>query len=520
MDDMKFISKFWQNGLDALLDKLKNSSKIYEPNDFKFTEQLIYSILNHYSDIVLKNTFEDAFDDIGYDIDNDCTDFDLRFLSMPIVWQEIVLIVFLALQLHRYVENNSRVVSLGESPLKLVFIQQILTKQAHFSNILQKNGLAFNVDYTYFPASSLSSFIRLSDMKPNDIFNSQIEFNLDVFITDYITEIINGLSDNILSHFTLFRIDPLYIINEKQNVYIQDRAESYKTLITLFCFYEAMCRKQDLNLNQRLIFYDKFYIVTFDCKNNSQKKEDAIVIDRLNNILYRLITKKTDIITKKEYHFIANNYYFSNIEQTHNYLFCIQRDYNFFDSQSNLIDKVVNFLTVPEKTNNYARCMKLCRISPNDNKCIEEIRGKYIYDKKNNLKQSGKDGYNCNIINLCLMIFINQLGPEYVSNIIYNLENISLDKLFVNQTNFDEFHTEILDLNNILNQNNVIGNIINTKKIKYKLGLIKNKIHNLLQTGLLSACCYELPLIKQPDVIKIDKEKMDRIRNIKSKLKL
>jgi hypothetical protein len=526
MDDIKFISKIGENDLNALLDKLQNSTKIYEPIDFKFTEHLIDSILKNYSDNVLKNTFEDAFKEIGYDalnsyIEGECETFHTRFLNLPLVWQEIVLLVFMALQLHRYVENNSRVVSLGESPLKLVFIQQLLTEQQHFSNTLKKNGLAFNVDYTYFPISSLSYFVSTSQVtssewKSNDILNSKIEFNLDIFISDNITKIINALSDGLLSHFALFRIDPLYIINEKQNIYIQDRAESYKTLITLFCFYEAMCRKQDLDLNQRKIFYDKFYIVTFDSKDNLLINQDAIIIHRINNFLYRLITKRTDTITEKEYHFIPKNYYYSNVVKDPD--FCIKRDYNLFSNQHNLIAKVITFISVPEQTFNYARCMKSCKLSY-DHKCIQEIRDNYIHDKKSfNLKQKGEDGYNCNIINLCLMIFINKLGPEYISNIIYNLDNISLEKLNINQTNFDEFHTEILDCYNKLNHSNVIENIINNKAINDKFVSIKKKIQNLLDTGLLGPCNYELPLIKKTNVIKIDKEKMDRIMKIKSKL--
>ena len=300
------------------INYLKETQEIVMPNEFSIEDDFIKPIETNYFNIFV-SSFEKGFDYFGYDlidsrdeyletIKEECFKFNINFLSLPLIWQEIVILIYLALQLHKYVDNNSRVVALGESPLKLVFIQQILNFQPELTNILKENGMATNVKYSYFPISSLSTYtIQILNRKKNsDIFNIEVDFNLDVFIENII-EISQNMNDQIISHFILFQLDPLTIIKNNKPIYFQDRAETYMSLITLMCFYDGMCDKQKISLQQRHLLYEKLYFITFDYKENKVIEKNQIIINRINNFLYRLITKKTDIIAQDKFHFIQQN---------------------------------------------------------------------------------------------------------------------------------------------------------------------------------------------------------------------
>ena len=489
------------------LQILKDTPKIYLPIDFNenITVELIQYIKDKYKSLI-KQTLIETFTRFGdeliqYDPNADYEDEDLEFinkeytvpfLNLPILWQEIIILLYFSLQIHRKVENNSRVVALGESPLKLVYIQQILITQPHFISILRDNNLATDVEYNYFPISKLSSFIISKHLEVNNIFNPRTDFNLDMFLETGVKYITDRVNDKVLEHFLLFKLDPLSIISDQHaKIYFQDRAEKYKTIIVLISFYDKMCDIQQLTLEQRLILYSKIFIIGFDTKPLSREVSEQIILERINNFFYQLITKDKNPVNKSEYHFIQQNY--NIIDNGINR--CLQNDFNLFTNQDNLLYKLIGFLTVPEMSYNNSRCIQSCPINnPTYGKsCTDEIKRNLEISGELHFKQTGVESENCNVINLCLMIFINELGPEYLSNMIQNIDKINLDQLFLNQTNFHDLNTLITQLvSEKVYNNNILNHMLMNKLIIE--AVIKKIMEYIIQNGIFVPCRYVIPL--------------------------
>ena len=191
------------------------------------------------------------------------------------------------------VGNTSRVVSLGESPSKLVFIQELLSRHPSYKRVLEKYGFATNVEYTFFPAS------RLAFGESTDIVH---RLNLDISTcirnADDRARIVNDRSfsaprwDDILSHFMLFKMDPASIIAEGKNIYIQDRCEGYTSICAILYIYNKLCYMQDITHAQRLELFERLYILGFDSKNlrdDARNETDRIKIERVNIFFYQII---------------------------------------------------------------------------------------------------------------------------------------------------------------------------------------------------------------------------------------
>ena len=156
---------------DQLFKNLETSSVIYDPsyyqtlpNKFKVetfkhgdvieeSVSLFESVKDKYI-ALMRETFLKTME---LPFDMGCSyDYSFNILTIPIFWQDIVVLIYMALCLHRYVTDNSRVIAIGESPLKLVFIQQVLNMMPELNEIFKKNKMASNnIDYKYFPISGL-----------------------------------------------------------------------------------------------------------------------------------------------------------------------------------------------------------------------------------------------------------------------------------------------------------------------------------------------------------------------------
>jgi hypothetical protein len=484
---------------------LKNTSKIYEPEDYleELSSGLISDIETNYKyliDTILEKTLTDFGNEFihfdpsaNFNEQENCTEeYTYKFLLLPIFWQEIIALIVMALHLHKNVEENSRVIALGESPLKLVFIQQVLHTMPELTDVLKKNNMSTDIDYTYLPVSRLSYLLKTGDWGMNNIFDTKSDFNMSTFIENEIPKYSNILyQEKILDHFLIFRLDPQSIIGDNKKIYFQDRAESYKTLISLICIYDAMCDMQQLTIEDRDLLYQNFYIIGFDNKSISKLDDDTKIVRRINKFLYRMITKKNKKkIPEADWHFIQFNFNFDR--ETQNKYNCIRNDFNLFSNQYHLIDKMTTFLTTPEKTFNNSRCVKSCDILHFiKNDCAEEIQKGLSDTGIFPLKQKDNTGDNCNIINLCLMIFIQKLGPEYISNIINNLDNIK-DDIFINKMDFSNVNKEIIDYINGRYNNNILNNILGNKLIIHH---IQKYVNTFITThGVFGPCTYRLPL--------------------------
>ena len=426
-------------------------------------------------------------------------DYSFNILTIPIFWQDIVVLIYMSLCLHRYVTDNSRVIAIGESPLKLVFIQQVLNMMPELNEIFKKNKMASNnIDYTYFPISGLGSYIntrfwtRKSDDSNIFTVKKDITFNLNYFI-DNMKSIREKFNTQIFDHFKLFNLDPRYIIANK-NIYFEDRMEGYKTLIILICFYDQMCVIQNLTPDERQQFYKKLYFIGFDSKSVEKTENDRIIIDRINKFLYKTITNQDPPEKIEEPHFIQRNFDpIKNEELDNDDDYCGKENFNIFSNQRDLHFKMFTFLTIPENTNNKSRCAKSCDMRWPD--CPLDIQTKFNTTNEFQLKDTTENvGENCNIMNLFIMLLINELGPAYISNIITNLDNIN-DDIFINSMDFTEINRQILAFMNeqkLVYNNNIIHNIKHTRIITRD---VYEKMEEfILKNGLFSKCTYQLPL--------------------------
>jgi hypothetical protein len=485
MDTQKFI------------EILEKTDKIYEPDDFTY-DLLRYQILDNsietYYVNLINETLKKSLSNLEVDLKHGCRNYIYSFFILPVYWQEIVIIIYLALQLYKRVDNNSRIISLGESPLKLVFIQQIINTQPEFIDILKRYGLYKNIQFTYYPISQLSIILMTHGYIEQYFNSSDQDLSLDNLIISsdmkkLIDEIID-IKDNIYYHFRLFDIDPLSILKSKKKIYFQDRAESYKSIIVIIIFYHVMCDVQHITDEQRLELYELLYIIGFDYKHAENIENDRVKILKINQFFYRLITKKTNTITEDSFHFKQTNYRYKPLKYD-----CSADGFRLFQNQKNLMTKVFSFLTTPEKTLNKSRCIITCSLE--DSYCVKFLLQDSVDNegKVLSLKQNGQlDGKNCNMINLFLMNSIYKLGPSYIENIIKNLDNIDETRLFDNVINFDTLNQEIYDIMNKTKSASVLTSWFVNKVNQNKI--IKKINEFILSNGIFADCAYNIPLIK------------------------
>jgi hypothetical protein len=157
---------------------------------------------------------------------------------------------------------------------------------------------------------------------------------------------------------------------------------------------------------------------------------------------------------------------------------------------------MIGFLTIPEKSYNDSRCAKTCPINHSiylNESCTENIKKNYDLFSELHFKQSGVEGENCNLINLCLMIFINEIEPQYLSNMIQNLDNINVEQLFENRNTYESINREILDImDERSNSPNILNRIVVNKLLSKK---VTNKIIKfIIENGLFGPCRYVIPI--------------------------
>jgi hypothetical protein len=466
--------------------KLDDAPFIYHASDYYssgITPDIVNVVKTQYNRLINKTVIESLskFGSDQYESESDnATTYVRTFLNIPICWQEIIILLYLSLKLHRLVENNSRVVSLGESPSKLVFIEEVLVTHPAYKNILEKHGFATDIEYTFFPISGLSTDM---DRVDHDMFD------LDLDLSSCIHNVESSLRQvdlPILEHFALFKLDPRSIVMGEKNIYIQDRCESYRSTFKLMSYYNKMCDMQKLLPDERLQLFERLYIIGFDAKDQHAVEKDRLIVQRLNIFFYQIITKQRTELTPDKYHFIQQNYpvFKNNIENIRS------NDFNIFMNQHSLFEKVLTFLTTPENTLNDSRCVRSCSVSVKDHDCFTEVKKTYDTDGQLHEKQPGTTGNNCNLINLCLMLFINELGDDYIEIFIVNLDKIDSEILFyLNDHTFDTLNDEILEFVNHQTYNsNLLNNILNTKSAIHE---INAKIDQFLnRDGLFSPCRY------------------------------
>jgi hypothetical protein len=497
----------------SVVSSLANSNDIKLPPYYlhkfiKDAPKLVDNIKNKYKQLIF-GTLKEFLNESGFllttEPDDDGSDEYLdtvyvqKMISLPLFWQDIIALVYMSLELYRNIRNNSYIISLGESPLKLVFIQQILNTIPEIKNVLLENGMSTDVEFGYFPLSGLSGK-DINSLGISYILDTKRDLDskeMDIFI-DSFKRLDSQKADSVLEHFKLFSLDPLSIILGGRNVYFEDRCETYSSLTVFIYLYSEMCRLQGLNNIDRDLLYSRLFIIGFD--NKADISNDLLIVNRINYLLCKIITGRSKMIDKMEKHFIQINFNSINKKQYN----LRSDDFSLFTNQRDVVSKLFQFMTTPENTYNRSRCLLSKKIMSPMREDSEQLKDTI------NIKQSGRLGINCNIINLSLMIFINELAKNgLISNIITNIDRIDNNSLFYNNTDTSNVDKLIIDtFNNNRDElqfvfgNNILNNLLSIKGVVMEQQEINREIVKILSSdnsplilnSVFRECVYRLPL--------------------------
>ena len=170
-------------------------------------------------------------------------------------------------------DNNSLILSLGESPCKLVFAQSLF-----YNNITTKQLIS---DYKNIPEIIEFQYLPLSNVrhygKPLTTAKNIMGHNGEAIYS--CMGVSNDILDIYLQHFMNHKLDPKSIIENKMDKFITvDRVESYKSICSYIFIYFSMAIKQNLSDEQKIILINKFKIVGF----NGSYEDDPQVIIKCN----------------------------------------------------------------------------------------------------------------------------------------------------------------------------------------------------------------------------------------------
>ena len=430
-----------------------------------------------------------------------------KFLAFPLFWKDYICMFYIALKQFSKIKDNSRVICLGESPMKIVFIQEFFLKNENIKKSLIDNKYSTNISFDYFSMSRLQSGINYlysteykKDQYANlyDLFlkgnflaiNTKI---IEMFITN-IKDVLGYLNDGgnkkykealikIHAHFSHWKLNPRYLLEQNKPVYFEDRCESYSSVLGLIYLYIQLCNKEGFTREERIRFYNLFYIVGFDNKDesNASYKQDESKLYSINYLMYYLfcspipgkayeelneeerknieieaVNLEFDSITKNKlemsnYHFIQINYYnrskYKNgDDQNVDDYFIEEIGKDLFFNQKDSLRKNINFLSVPEFGINSTRCIQGVNLYISSISQLNEFND-ITYDAVTNVKQQGEPGINCNLFNFFIIYYLTTLASSptsILSDMIFHLKTDSIDEqeLFNNSTyNEDIFGT-------------------------------------------------------------------------------
>ena len=430
-----------------------------------------------------------------------------KFLAFPLFWKDYICMFYIALKQFSKIKDNSRIICLGESPMKIVFIQEFFLKNETIKKSLIDNNYSTNVSFDYFSMSRLQTGInslypaayikqKYSNLYTLFMNGNFLEINtkiIEIFIKKD-KDVLGYLNDGgntkykealikIYAHFSYWKLNPRYILEQNKPVYFEDRCESYTSVLGLIYLYIQLCNKEGFTREERKRFYNLFYIVGFDNKDESTAayKQDESKLYGINYLMYYLFSspipgkaydelseeEKTnfeidalnlefDSMTKNKlemsnYHFIQINYYNNSKykngdDQNVDEYFIEEIGKDLFFSQKDSLRKNINFLSVPEFGINGTRCIQGVNLYTSGS--TDEYND-IIYTGVTNVKQQGEPGINCNLFNFFIIYYLNKLAStpnSILSDMISYLKTDSVDEqeIFNNSTyNEDIFGTVI-----------------------------------------------------------------------------
>ena len=477
--------------LSNYLLKSKNFSKnyVYEKNN--------EIILNEYKTEVLRSYFIKDKNNLLNPKNNEENNDVYDKIGAPIFLQEFYYIFYLALKIIKtYYKNNSCIISLGESPAKLVMTQSFFYDDSDVKKILNpdvkkilnpdvkkilnpdeypsKDKYPSNIDFKYLPLSGLSWY-ALNNKSEINLAHRTVEESINILKKQINNEDIEKFE----SYLKIYLLDPRSIISTNKKYIFLDRVESCNTTITLFYIYSELILRQKLTEEQKQKFITQFKLVGFDGFDDYYSERELIE-KRINNIIKinKILYKNIDTTN------IFSFYKIKKYDYVHQYTPKILRKIltNYY-----IVDNIIIFMSLPEKIFISSRCLKSFKIRNKSLQRIETLQ-KNILKIKNN-----KKSYNCNLINLILYkMFLRFKSDSSLENLIINLDNIDekkFSKLEENSVELRRFKSNIK-----ANSKSDIYNLLNDNIKEYLINHFDKYIHN---TIFDSKGTYVIPLKSQ-----------------------
>lgn len=389
-------------------------------------------------------------------------------------------------------KSNSHIISLGESPGKIVMIQSFFYKDTDTLSKLNSTGMyPTNLTFGYFPLSGLSKYaISRYDDSTEDLASidlTRLKYYLDTNISDM-------LINKYLKYFKKYSLDPESIIQTDKNYIFLDRCELYRTVVSFIYIYYKIIIKQNLTKEQINKFLNQFKIVGFDGnydsfttttrRNNKIYDFIKILYGSLINNINKYDRKLFQFYTIKIYETETRENIYKFVKSNKNITGRLTKKYNYIYINYAIPNNIINFLSLPEHLEIGSRCIKSRKINTLKNENIDNIN---ISKIKNNLNSQ-----NCNLFNIVLYLFFsiikNKENNESLYYLIYNLDKIDEFKISSLYTEFLDpllFNQEksikdiILDI--LENDTNTIFDINSKYIIPIKKVTTKNNLFNAVR---------------------------------------
>ena len=421
--------------IDHYLKIMKESKQLLNYNYFNSINKINYDKFLIYYKKLMDDTFILRFNNrLNRNLVNILGYVGLRF------WQEYYYLFYLSLKIIKKYTDNSNIIGIGESPMKLIFSQSLFYKDQYIKeNYLNKNGYPANLTFNYLPLSGLSQFsYRRDPTYYNNIFyEKKSSISKDSIIDEIIRLLGSQLPESKISDYQKYlekmKYDPRTIIESQQPKFIfVDRGETFNTTRTFLYLYKSILLSQykpEEYEDKLQIFISKFKLITFDGAYDQQEIL-ASTLDLINRFCIKLfgtsniyehylINLPSDIV--KIQHILPEENPIT--KYTKNWFF-----------QFVIPDSVINFLAIPEQ-------MYL------DTRCINSIKIEDLASATENVKDQKKASTNCNLSNLIIFIIFNKLKDDKsLLTLIKNLNFVDENKLSIlneNSLNLELFSSDI-----------------------------------------------------------------------------
>jgi hypothetical protein len=353
-------------------------------------------------------------------------------------WKDFFYLFYLALNIIKEYKSNSIIISLGESPAKLVFVQSLFCNDDDINNKLKIKNYPTDLNFKYLPLSKLSKLLLTypngDELKPfiNKLYVYHRNFLKDVKYNYAKTiELMNSnynktIECNFKNYIINANLDIRNIIASDKNIIFVDRAERLNTAAALFFLYTKLNTWVTLLPEEKNIFISKFSFFGFDIASDDEKEDR---IDRINNFksFIKNLLDINDTILEKIIK--IKIVYYSNSQRKEIISDMENKDKTIFKKSSyilkpllpfNTIAIVINFISMPELSDLGGRCIK-----------SYDLKNDLPDDLLINFKQTNEESVNCNFFNFIIfLIFMKLKKTNKFDKLIDNIDNININLFY------------------------------------------------------------------------------------------